>query len=125
MFAPVLVGKPGSTFPGHALARVLFGKPGAAFPGHALAAGHGRKESDLARAGNRRTRPHMTMVDSRPNDFRILECVRVLFVASGEPRHQLIDCGNTGRRIEPLFRLAPPLAHPGKIKKVYAASRAR
>jgi hypothetical protein len=68
---------------------------------------------------------HVSMIYGRADDFRILECVGILFVAPGQPSHQLIDRSNTGRRIEPLFRLAQPLAHPGKIEKLHASSRVR
>src|SRR5581483_9130190 len=90
-----------------------------------LPAGHGRKESDFAGAGNPRIRTHVAMVDRSADHFRILESVSIFFAAPGEPGHQLADRGNVCRRIETLFRLAQALAHPGKIQKLHASSRVK
>jgi hypothetical protein len=68
-FAHVLVGKPVSTFPGHALwfAHVLVGKPVSTFPGHALEHASPRLTSSGAAcrfhlAGRRADRAFITLI---------------------------------------------------------------
>src|SRR5262245_42648994 len=84
------------------------------------ASGHRRKDSDLARSGHRGLGPHMGAVDCRADDLRILERMRVLVAALGEPGHQVADGRDSGRQLDVLLRLADALAHPCEIDELHA-----
>src|SRR6478735_5520497 len=86
------------------------------------AAGHRRKERDFARAGDHRIRPDMGVVDRGTDHLRLLEGMGVTLVALGEPADQLIHRAHLGRRLDRLFRLADPFAHPGEIFQLHPSS---
>src|SRR5215472_15439339 len=86
------------------------------------AAGHRREEGDLARARYRGVRFDMGMVDRGANHLRLFECVGVGIVARGQPFDQVVDGAYACRRLDGLFRLADPLAHPGEILQLHPSS---
>src|SRR5450432_2106323 len=86
------------------------------------AAGHRRKEGDLAGAGNRGIRFDMGMVDRRTDHLRLLERVGIGLALFGQPRHQIVDGAHAVRRLDGFFRFADPLAHPGEILDLHSSS---
>src|SRR4029077_4637183 len=64
-----------------------------------LAAGHRREEGGLARAGNRRLRPDMNLVDRGADHFWGLERVRIGLAAAREPGDEFADGADGRRRI--------------------------
>src|SRR5262245_23437128 len=85
-------------------------------------AGHRREKCDLAGTGNRRIRLDMGLVDRRANHLRLLEGVGIGLAAARQPGDQFVDGAHIGRRLDGLFRLADPLAHPGKIFHLHPSS---
>src|SRR5215475_11174234 len=86
------------------------------------AAGHRREERDLAGAGNRGIRLDMGVVDRGADHLRLLEGVGIGLAAARQPGDQFVDGAHVGRRLDGLFRLADPLAHPGEIFHLHPSS---
>src|ERR1700757_3364232 len=86
------------------------------------AAGHRRKERDLARAGDRSILLDMGVVDRGADYPRRLEGIGVAFAAAGKPADQVFDGAHIRRRLERLLGLADAFAHPGKILHPHPSS---
>src|ERR1700722_10411336 len=86
------------------------------------AAGHRREEGDFAGAGNRGILFDMGMVDRGADHTRRLEGMGVSLAARGKPCDQCFDGFNARRRLDRLFRLADPFAHPGEIFQFHPSS---
>src|ERR1700730_745855 len=87
-----------------------------------LAAGHRREKRDLAGAGNRSIRLDMGVVDRGADHPRCLKSVGVSFITLGEPSDQFAHGAHAGRRLNQLFGLADPFAHPGEIFHLHPSS---
>src|SRR3954451_11842464 len=87
-----------------------------------LAAGHRRKERDLAGARDRGVRLHVGMVDRGADHLRLLEGVGVGFAPAGQPGDQLLYSAHGRRRLYHLLGLADALAHPGEVFHLHPSS---
>src|SRR5262245_37749274 len=86
------------------------------------AAGHRREERDLARARYRRVRSDVGVVDRGADHLRLLEGIGIGLAAFRQPGDEIIDGAHSGGRLDRLFRLADPLAHPGEIFHLHPSS---
>src|SRR3954467_3092183 len=93
-----------------------------ALPVKASAAGHRRKQRDLARARDRRVRPDMGMVDGGADHARRGEGWGIFVAAGRQPADQFLDRAHARRRFDNLLGLADPFTDPGKVLDLHAAS---
>src|ERR1700758_3101566 len=90
-----------------------------------LAAGHRREEGNLACSRDHSIRLDMGMVDRGADHLGLLESIGIGLAACGEPANQVVDGAHVRRRIDGLFRLADPFAHPGEIFHLHPSSSSR
>src|SRR5579862_1691980 len=88
----------------------------------ASTAGHRREEGDFAGAGNRRILFDVGVVNRGTNHARRIESMSIALAARGKPCDQIFDGLDARGRLDRLFGLADPFAHPGEIFQLHPSS---